>query len=222
MQFEIFDLDLINFRSAWDFQREIFLRVKNGEISSALILCRHYPVITLGRSAHKDNILITDRELKNKGIEIYNIERGGDVTYHGPGQLTVYPIFDLHYFKRDIHRFLRHLEDIVINLLSDFGVKAIQYPGLTGVWVGSQKIASLGIAIKNWISFHGLSINIKADDLENFRMLKPCGMDIQMTSLESILCRDIKMENIKDNLIQKFRNRFTVDSVQFTAQCCAL
>lgn len=205
MQFEIFDLGLIDFRKAWDFQKEIFLKVRDGYIPSALILCQHNPVITLGRSRKRDNILISEAELKNKGIEVYDIERGGDVTYHGPGQLTVYPIFDLHYFNRDIHKFLRYLEDMVINLLTDFGINAIRYPGLTGVWVGKEKIASIGIAIKNWITFHGLSINIKKNDLDNFRLIRPCGLDTEMISLECLLGREVEVDSIKDKIISKFK-----------------
>lgn len=224
MQFEIFDLGLVDFKKAWDFQKQIFLKVKNRDLSSALILCQHNPVITLGRSGKRNNILISEAELKNKGkgIEVYDIERGGDVTYHGPGQLTAYPIFDLRYFNRDIHKFLRYLENAVISLLSDLNINAIKYPGLTGVWVGKQKIASIGIAIKNWITFHGLSINIKKNDLDNFRLIRPCGMDVQMTSLENILCTDIEIEDIKESVIQKFRTKFTVNSVQFTTLCCTL
>ena len=145
-------------------------------------------------------------ELKAKGVEIFQIERGGDVTYHGPGQLTAYPIFNLNYLKKDIHLFLRQLEKVVIDLLSDFGVMGLRQPGLTGVWVNKNKIVSIGIAIKNWITFHGLSINVKKDDLNGFRMIKPCGLDIEMTSLEIETGRDIGIETIKENLIAKFKD----------------
>ena len=155
---EIFDLGLVDFKPAWDFQKEIFQAVKNANFSKALILCQHNPVITLGRTANRKNILMDEQELNLKGIQIYEIERGGDVTYHGPGQLTVYPIFNLNFFYKDIHFFLRYLEEVVIELLSDFGVCGLQRPGLTGIWVEKEKIASIGIAIRNWITFHGLSL----------------------------------------------------------------
>ena len=208
MQFKIFNSGLVDFKKIWDFQKQILQAVKNQEIPSALILCQHYPVITLGRTANKKNILISEGELRNRGIQICEIERGGDVTYHGPGQLMLYPVFNLNYLKKDIHWFLRQLEEAVIVYLSDMGIKGQRRPGLTGVWVNGKKIASIGIAIRNWITFHGLSINIKSDDLANFSLIRPCGMDIEMTTLETILERNIEIESVKENLIHKFREIF--------------
>jgi lipoate-protein ligase B len=210
MQIEIIDLGLVEFKKAWDLQKEIFLRVKSQDMPSALVLCRHYPVITLGRIAKKNNILVSQEELEKMNIQTYEIDRGGDITYHGPGQITAYPIFNLCLIKKDIHFFLRFLEEIVLSLLDDLGVKGKRYPGLTGIWVGRQKIASIGIAIKNWISFHGLSINIKKNDLDNFRLVRPCGMDIKMTSLESVLSREINIDTIKLALIHKFKDMLSV------------
>jgi len=209
MVFKIFDLGLADFQKTLDFQKETHSAVKNNELSSALIFCRHYPVITLGRPANKENILITEAELRNRGIAVYEIERGGDVTYHGPGQLMAYPVFNLNYLKKDIHWFLRQLEEAVIAYLSDLGIKGQRRPGLTGVWVNAKKISSIGIAIRNWITFHGLSINIKSDDLANFSLIRPCGMDIEMTALETILGREIEIESVKQNLIHKFSEIFS-------------
>ena len=206
MQFKVFDLGLVDFKKAWDFQKEVFFQVKNDRFKSALILCQHYPVITLGRSATRKNILAQEAELKNKGIKVYEIERGGDVTYHGPGQLTAYPIFNLNYLKKDIHWFLRYLEDIIIGCLSDLGTRAHRLPGLTGVWVNKRKIASIGIAIKNWITFHGFTINIKKEDLTNFSLIRPCGMDIMVTSLESVLGSEIRVTQLKEILTRRLKN----------------
>lgn len=205
MQFEVFDLGLIDFAKARQFQKELFSGVKAGYLKSGLILCRHYPVITLGRSAKKENILISEQELKARGIQVYEIERGGDVTYHGPGQIIAYPVFNLDFFKKDIRFFLRFLEEIIIDLLGDFGINVERQIGLTGVWVGKRKIASIGIAIRNWITFHGLSINIKANDLQNFKFIRPCGMDIDMTSIETESGRNIEIAGLKENLICKFK-----------------
>lgn len=198
MDFKVFDFGLIDFKRAECVQKEIFQNVKEGFLESALIICQHYPVITIGRTGHKKNVLLSENELKIRQITVYQIQRGGDVTYHGPGQLNVYPIFNLNYLKKDIHLFLRYLEDLIINLLSDFGIKGSRYPGLTGVWVDKQKIASIGIGIRNWITFHGLSINIKKNDLDNFSLIRPCGMDIEMTSLETILDRDVEISLVKE------------------------
>src|SRR3989338_389992 len=208
MDFRVFNLGLVNFKKALQFQKEIFQEIKNNSFNGALILCRHYPVITLGRGGKKENIKVTLSELKNRGIHLYEIERGGDVTYHGPGQLIAYPIFNLNYLKKDIHLFLRQLEWLAIDFLSDFGIKGLRHEGLTGVWIDKNKVASIGIAIRDWITFHGISINIKQDDLDNFSLIKPCGMDIEMTSLESALNRGVEIDNTKNNLIEKFRESY--------------
>ncbi|MFC1674875.1 lipoyl(octanoyl) transferase LipB [Candidatus Omnitrophota bacterium] len=204
MQLEIRDLGLVDFEKARDLQKDIFRAVKNARCVSTLIFCRHHPVITMGRRAERKNILADDNALRAKGIRVHQIERGGDVTYHGPGQLTLYPVIDLSKFKKDIHLYLRTLEEIVIDSLGDFGVRGKRCAGRTGVWVEGKKIASIGIAIRNWIAFHGISINIKAGDLANFSMIRPCGMDIRMTSLESILGREVSFDDIKERLIHKF------------------
>ncbi len=204
MELKIFDLGLVEFEKAWKFQKEIFQQVRSGDFDFALILCRHYPVITLGRNAKKENLLVSLEELKNKGIERFEIERGGDITYHGPGQVTIYPIFNLVHLKKDIHWFLRELEQVVIEFLADFGVYSQRKSGFTGVWLGERKIASIGVSIRHWITFHGVSINIKATDLDNFKLIRPCGMDIEMVALEQLIGREIEIEKIKNNLVHKF------------------
>ena len=210
MDFRVFNLGLVDFKKALQFQKETFQEIKNNYFNSALILCRHYPVITMGRQGSAENIKVSSFELRNRGIHMYEIERGGDVTYHGPGQLTVYPIFNLAYLKKDIHLFLRQLEGLVIDFLSDFGIKGLRYKGLTGVWIDKNKVASIGIAIRNWITFHGMSINIKKDDLDNFSLIKPCGMDIEMTSLETALGKNIEIEQMKEIFTHKFKDTFLI------------
>jgi len=209
MKIEVFDLGLAPYKQTWDFQKTVFARVKNGEIEGGLILCSHLPVITLGRLAKDKNILLDACQLSRKKIELFRIERGGDVTYHGPGQLTVYPIFNLKYLKKDIHWFLRYLENITVEFLSSFGVKAEVRPGLTGAWIGEKKIVSIGIAIRNWISFHGLSINIAKSGLENFRYIRPCGMDVQMTCMEQEAKQLPKIHFLKSAFI-----KFTLQNLQ--------
>ncbi|MCK9602882.1 MAG: lipoyl(octanoyl) transferase LipB [Candidatus Omnitrophica bacterium] len=208
MEFKTLDLGLVDFQEAQDAQKKIFLDVKSGALKSTLILCRHHPVITLGRQADKKNILISPKELKKREIPVYEIERGGNITYHGPGQIIAYPIFDLNYFKKDIHLFLRSLEKVAISLFTDFRVKAAALPGLTGVWINNKKAASIGIAVRNWITFHGLSINIKKNDLFNFQLIRPCGMDITVTSLEEALDKDVRIEAVKEKIIHKFKGIF--------------
>ncbi len=199
----VIDLGLVDFKIAWAKQKELFARVNSGQLNNALISCRHYPVITLGRLAQRKNILISPEELSKRRIDIYPVERGGDVTYHGPGQLIIYPVFNLRYLRKDIHWFLRHLEGVVISCLNDFDVKGQRVKGLTGVWVKTSKIAAIGIAIRNWVTFHGLSLNIQKEDLINFSLIRPCGMDIMTTSVESCLGKKVGVGPIKENLIRR-------------------
>jgi lipoate-protein ligase B len=214
MDLKIVDLGLVDFNYAWAKQKELFQEVKSGSLDKALIICRHNPVITAGRGAKDSNILASEAELKNRGVALYKIDRGGDVTYHGPGQLTAYPVFNLNYLKKDIHWFLRYLEGIVIRSLDYFGIKGEQRCGLTGVWVGKRKIASIGIAIRNWVTFHGLSINIKNEDLANFSLIRPCGMDIMLTSVERETGNNICMDDFKD----KFINALKLSTGEYLAE----
>ncbi len=208
MRISCLDLGLVDFKKAELLQKEAFLRVRSGEYAAVLLACEHNPVITLGRSAMTESVLLPEQELKEKGILICSTCRGGDATYHGPGQLTVYPVIDLGLFKKDIHAYLRGLERVIIGFLEKYGVKARQNPGLTGVWIQDKKIASIGIAIKNWISFHGLSINISNQSLPGFSFIKPCGMDIQVTSLEENTCRQLRMEKVKQDFLSEFKKAF--------------
>jgi len=205
MKFQVFDLGLIKYRPALEFQKQVFEKVRDGKLAHALILCRHNPVITLGRLAKRTNILASAEDLKQKGIELIETERGGDVTYHGPGQLTAYPVFNLNKLKKDIHFFLRNLEGRISSTLNVLGIPAISRKGFTGVWVGESKIASIGIAVKNWVTFHGLALNVKAGDLTNFSLIRACGMDIMMTSVESELKKTVRMERVKEILIKEMR-----------------
>ncbi|MDD5045050.1 MAG: lipoyl(octanoyl) transferase LipB [Candidatus Omnitrophica bacterium] len=205
MDFNIFDLGLTRYRETLAIQKDVWQKVKNGALPSSIIVCQHYPVITLGRNAKRENILAEIGQIQKQGIEIIEVDRGGDVTYHGPGQLVFYPIFDLKVFGQDIHLFLRKLEEVVISYLKDYGISSHRLNNLTGVWVENKKIASIGISIRNWITYHGLSINIQHDCLNNFKFIRPCGMDIQTTSLEDALGRKNDMEQAKRNLINRFR-----------------
>lgn len=204
MDLKIIDLGLIDFNTAWQRQKEIFSEAKSGRLRHALLICRHQPVITLGKNADKKNILVSEEELKNKGIGLCSTDRGGDVTYHGPGQLTVYPIFNLNYLEKDIHWFLRYLEELIIQALNGFGIRGGRLKGLTGVWVKDHKIASIGIAIRSWITFHGLSLNIQRNDLINFSLIRPCGMDIIMTSVESETGKTTSIDRVKKTFIDLF------------------
>lgn len=204
MEFKLFDLGLTDFQSAWDFQNGIFSQVKQKKTNCALILCQHRPTITMGRKGNKQNILVEKQDLERLNIRIYEIERGGDVTYHGPGQLCVYPIVNLACFKKDINWFLRSLEALLLETLSEFGIKAQTKAGLTGIWVKQKKIASIGVAIRSWITLHGMSLNVKRDDLANFSLIRPCGQDIIMTSMENVLGEEVEINKVKEIVTRRW------------------
>jgi len=205
VEFKLFDLGLVDFAQSQRIQKEVFRDVFCSNTAHALILCRHYPVITLGRRALGENIKATLEELAQKNISVCQADRGGDVTYHGPGQITVYPIFNLSCIGKDINLFLRSLEQVIIDLLAEFGLSGSRYQQATGVWVRGKKICSIGIGIRHWITFHGLSFNLASDDLFNSKLIRPCGMDIQMTSLETLLNQKIDSGCIKQLMVAKFR-----------------
>lgn len=169
-----------------------------------LILLEHPPVITFGRSARQENLLWTSADLQAAGIDCVASRRGGDITLHAPGQLVGYPIIDLNYYRRDIHCFLRHLEDILIATLTDHDIPAEALPGQTGVWVAGRKIASIGVAVRHWISYHGFALNID-NDLSVFQAIIPCGLPgVTMTSMSKELCRTIDKEAVVETLIRHF------------------
>ena len=204
MENKILDLGLVDYQKALQLQKDNFELIKSGSLKSVLVFCRHYPVITLGRRAKIENIKIDMQSLSSRKIPVYPVERGGDVTYHGPGQLVIYPLIHLEAYKKDIHFFLRCLEKTVIMVLSEFGIKASAKAGFTGVWAGERKICSIGITVRNWISYHGLALNVSKSDLANFSLIKPCGLDIEMTSMETILNQEIKFIDVQKTFIRRF------------------
>lgn len=210
MDFEVIDLGLIDYSKAFCLQKETLLQIRSGLKSSTLILCSHYPVITKGRNALNANLLAGKEELRKRGICVYDVERGGDITYHGPGQLIAYPVFDLNEHRKDIRLFLRNLEESALSFLKKLGIRGERRDGLTGCWIGTQKIASIGISVRNWITFHGLSINIKRNDLENFQLIRPCGLDVKMTCAEEALGKEFDIDTLKETLTESFREVFSV------------
>ncbi|MEK6563978.1 MAG: lipoyl(octanoyl) transferase LipB [Candidatus Omnitrophota bacterium] len=206
--FEVLDLGLIGYQKGFSLQQDLVNEIASGKRKSVLIFCEHSPVITLGRGAKKENVLTSAEQLKSLGIEVIAANRGGDVTLHLPGQLVVYPLFDLRYLGRDIGLFLRNMEKAVISLLNDYRIKATALEGSTGVWVEQKKIASIGIAVKNWVAYHGVSLNISCD-LDLFSLIRPCGQDIIMTSMARFLSPDLlNISEIKRRLTGSFRQEF--------------
>lgn len=175
-----------------------------------LILCEHSPVFTLGRLAIEENFLFSKSTIEKRGAKIIRIDRGGEVTFHGPGQLVVYPIFDLQDFGKDLKLFMNELEQVAIDLLHHFDIVANRFPGQRGVWVKDQKIASIGIGVKKWISYHGMAININTD-LRYFSMIKPCGLDVPMTSMSALKGQEFDLNSVKEQMIKCFCDHFQLE-----------
>lgn len=168
-------------------QLERHKAVATGEAPNTLFLLEHTPVVTLGREAHSENLLLDRTGYAREGIELVETTRGGDVTYHGPGQLVAYPILNLNQFKLSIGWYLRTLESVLIDVLADYGLEGERVEGLTGVWVGGAKVAAIGIGVRRWTTFHGIALNV-APEMDHFKTIVPCGIaDKPVTSLAKLL-----------------------------------
>ncbi len=205
---QILDLGLEPYGVTLSRQEELVGRRLRGEAPDTLILAEHPPVVTLGRAKTRVNMRLSPAELAERGIEYFEITRGGDVTYHAPGQLVGYPIFDLRRHGRDVLRFCREVEAALIATLADFGLAAQGVAGEAGVWVGDRKIASLGISVRRWITFHGFALNVTTD-LTGFQVIRPCGKDPGvMTSMAALLSRPIPMTEVRRDVGQRFAEQF--------------
>jgi lipoyl(octanoyl) transferase len=163
------------YRRAWDLQRRLWRARWRGGIPDTLLFLEHDPVVTLGRNAHLENVLLPEAELARRGVELVEVDRGGDVTYHGPGQLIGYWIFDLRSWHMDVHRYLREIEEVLIATLRDFGIAAGRSAGATGVWASDAKVAAIGLHLSHWVSTHGFALNLDLD-LKPFSWIVPCGL----------------------------------------------
>ncbi len=182
----IFDLGLSDYDKAHQLQLQMVEKRIAGEAPDTFIFTTHPPTITIGRGGGSDNVLVSDEILLQRGVKKYEVERGGDVTFHGPGQQVIYPVVDLEQRGRDLHKFLRDLEEVVIVFLKNYDITGERATGKTGVWVGDKKICAIGIAVKRWVSYHGLALNLDTD-LDFFQLINPCGFaPDSVTSLEQI------------------------------------
>ena len=207
---DIYHLGLINYREALDLQFLMLEKRISNEINDSLLVLEHPPTITIGRGGDRSNLLISDKYLKDKNIEFYEINRGGDITFHGPGQIVCYPIINLNNHTKDVHKYLRDLEGIIIDTLSEYGIEGRRVEGLTGVWVKRSKIASIGVGIKRWVTYHGLAVNVNTD-LNFFDLIVPCGINnIRMTSIKewNNLNQDIDINTVTDTVISKFLEKY--------------
>lgn len=203
--FAVRDLGRMDYREAYEIQLATHAAVADGRAEPTLLLVEHPPVITFGKKGGRENLLATDAWLEEHGFSLYDIERGGDVTYHGPGQLVGYPIFRV---GRRVQVFLRGLEAAMVALLDDFDIAATGSPGYAGVWVGDEKVVAIGVAIKRDVSFHGFALNVHTD-LSHFDTIVPCGLaDKGVASLSSLLGRDVPLDEVRPRLIHHLRATF--------------
>ena len=225
---EFQDLNLIDYKDGWDYQTSLFKPIIDQKIfnrknpdsavqtKNYLLFCEHSHVYTLGTSGSSENLLISEAILKKINATYYKINRGGDITYHGPGQLVAYPIFDLDHFFTDIHKYLRFLEESVILTLKEYGVVGDRINGLTGVWIDvnsstPRKICALGVKSSRWVTMHGIGFNVNTD-LSYFDAIVPCGIkDKTVTSLENELGRKVDFNELKNRLKINLSNVFDYD-----------
>jgi len=209
-QLEIRRLGLTGYDEALALQRELVEERRANRIPDVLLLLEHPPVITLGvrSEVSRANVVATSERLAQLGIAIHETGRGGDVTYHGPGQIVGYPILDLRPDRCDVHKYVRDLEEVMIRTCADYGVAAGRIAGLTGTWVGAEKIGAIGIRISRWITSHGFAFNVRTD-LDHFRLIVPCGIsDRGVASLEKVTGRSLAMREVEDAIVRRFAEVF--------------
>ncbi|MEM0074913.1 MAG: lipoyl(octanoyl) transferase LipB [Nitrososphaerota archaeon] len=202
---ELIDLGRKEYSEVWELQKKFVNLRANDQINDTLILVEHEHVITLGRRTSPENF-------REQRIPVFVVERGGDATYHGPGQLVGYPIIKM--IKPDVKSYLRSLEEVLIAAARNFKIYAERHEGHTGVWVGQKKLASIGVAVSNWVTYHGFALNVNTD-LSYFQLIKPCGLDpLTMTSMKKLLGRELDMNEVKMKVVESFSKVFNAEIVE--------
>ena len=201
------DLGFLGYLEAWEIQKQVAEEVISGA-PDTLLLVEHPPVLTLGASFHSENLLFTREQIEARGVQVHETDRGGDVTYHGPGQLVMYPIFDVSRHGKDLHQWLRDLEETQIQLLAGLGIEARRFAPHTGAWVGEEKVAAIGVKIRKWVSLHGIALNC-SNDLKEFGLIVPCGIsNYGVTSVSQLLGRVFSVEEAKPLATRAFESVF--------------
>lgn len=204
-------LGLIDYAKAYEIQTRLLEERLAGRIPDVLLLLEHKPVITLGKSGKVENILVSQEELAKQGVSLVFIDRGGDATYHGPGQLVGYPIMDLRERERDAYVYLRSLEEVLIRTIRDFGIESGRDPTHAGVWVDNQEIAAIGLSLRKWITMHGFALNVNTD-LKQFTLINPCGFtNRRATSISELVGREVPLAQVKERLLNHFAEVFKVE-----------
>lgn len=218
MQIVVSNLGRTRYADTWDFQRRLFdLRIE-GLIDDVLLFTEHEHVYTIGKGGDSNHLLASAEELSKDGTEVFRIDRGGDITYHGPGQIVGYPILDLNQYSPDIHKYLRCLEDVLIRLLDEYGIRGEREEGMTGVWVKGEKIAAMGVKVSRWVTMHGFALNVNTD-LQKFERIIPCGIFHKgVTSMQRLLGKELRVEDVEARLTESFSSVFGCTAVEVSAE----
>jgi lipoyl(octanoyl) transferase len=202
-RYEFLDLGRMGWAQAFELQQQLVARRKTAEIPDQFLIVEHPHVVTVGRNGHEDNLLASPEVLTRTGIELHRTDRGGDVTYHGPGQIVGYPILDLRDWKRDVGAYVRAIEQMIIDTLSEFGIEGHREPGMTGVWTATPaKIAAIGVHLSRWVTSHGFALNVTTD-LQYFRYIVPCGLTKPVTSMAAL-----GVDVSRDSVVERLRTHF--------------
>jgi lipoyl(octanoyl) transferase len=199
---------LVPYREAWDLQRRLWTARHAGRIPDTLLFLEHEPVVTLGKNAHRENLLLDAAGFQSRGVEVVEVDRGGDVTWHGPGQLVGYWIFDLRALYQDVHRYLREIEEVLIRVLARHRIEAVRSAGATGVWVGNEKVAAIGMHLSHWVSTHGFALNL-SPDLAAFSWIVPCGLRGRgVTSMHRLTGGPVLRPDVEREVIEEMTRLF--------------
>ena len=203
---KIIDLGFLDYKNSWNYQKELQKKVLIGDCSDSIIFVEHDSVYTFGKNSNKSNLLLS----KDSKIKIYETERGGEITYHGPGQIVCYPILNLKNFKQSVAWYMRALEEVIIETLKLFNIKATRKDGLTGVWVKDEKIGAQGVRMTKWVTMHGFALNVNTD-LRFFNDIIPCGIkDFGVTSIEKIIGKEQDLSLVKEHILISFAKVFNI------------
>ncbi|MFP4371455.1 MAG: lipoyl(octanoyl) transferase LipB [Halanaerobium sp.] len=209
---DVIKYGMINYEKAYKLQLELLEKRYQNKINDTLLLVEHPPVFTIGASGTRENIVAADELLNKAGIEVFETNRGGDITYHGPGQIVGYPILNLKEHKQDLHWLLSAYEEVFIRLLEKYNIQGRRIDGLTGVWVDNKKITAIGVGVKHWITYHGFAFNINPN-LEHFSYIIPCGItDKGVTSLKKVMGSEINNEEVTKKLVKSFARVFKMEA----------
>ncbi|MBI5022276.1 MAG: lipoyl(octanoyl) transferase LipB [Ignavibacteriales bacterium] len=212
-ELQIINLGLTVYQPTWELQQKIFNLRVGQKIPDVLLLTEHKHVYTLGKSSDEAHLLADEKELRSRGVDIYHIDRGGDITYHGPGQLVGYPIIDLNNFYLDTHRYLHDLEEVIIRTLKDFDIHGHREENYTGVWVGTDKIAAIGVKVSRWVTMHGFALNVNTN-LSYFDRIIPCGIFHKgVTSMQKIIGNGVSFDDVIKSVSSRFSEVFGTHTV---------